>query len=324
MKVKYLILGAGIGGLSAAAELKSRGETDFAVVDKCESLPTNLHNGLHYLHTSDFGTPFPFEFKKCVLTEEIWNTRTNEFKKVANLPEMFEYSKKIMENLRHPSSIMDPGKRNEVWIPLSNSMNDLLQAYHNYIGEEKFIWNFKVRKISTIIKVITDGEQDIEYEKIISTIPISDLYNFCQLESPYEFKQKAIYINNYIATNVVPNWLIVLYMSDPKFLPYRITSFNNIISMESLINLTYEDEIVIKYLIGDLFEYNLKAKTSYKWETGRIFGLQKQEREQMIDNFAKMDIYLLGRYAQWDGKLLIHSTIEQAKSIINLLIKNDK
>jgi len=322
MKTRTLILGAGIGGLSAAAELKDKQEEDFIIVDKNKELPQNFHNGLHYLHSCDFGTPFSFEFKKCILTEEIWNTKTNEFKKNATIPEMFEYSKKIMENLRHPSSIMDPGKRNEVWIPLSNSMNDLPKAYHDYIGEEKFEWNFFVKKIDTEKKIVTFNVEEnltdfISYENLISTIPIPTLYHVCGLKSPYDFKQKTIYINNYQTTNVVSNWLIVLYMSDPKFLPYRITAFNNLISMESLIDLTYEDEIVIKYLIGNLFEYDLKTKTNYKWDTGRIFGLQKLEREQMVKDFAEKNIHLIGRFAQWNGKLLIDGTILQAKELIN-------
>lgn len=325
-KVKTLILGSGVGGISIAAELKSKDETDFLVVDKCDKLPKNLHNGLHYLHSSNFGTPFDFEFKKCILTEEIWDTRNNSFKKAATIPEMFEYSKKVMENLRHPSSIMDPGKRNEVWIPMSNNMNDLILAYYNYIGEEKFEWSFAIREIDTEKKIVTfdvggDLVDFIKYDYLISTIPINQFYKICGFKSPYEFKQKAIYINNYETKNIVPNWLIVLYMSDPKFPPYRIAVFNNLISMESLVDLTYEDEVVIKYLIGDLFEYDLKTKTNYKWETGRIFGLQKPERIEMVDFFAKMDIHLLGRFSRWDGKLLIDSTVLQAKEMVKLWTK---
>ena len=320
MKVKTLILGSGVGGLSAAAELKSKDETDFLVVDRTESLPMNLHNGLHYLHSCDFGTPFTFEFKNCILTEEIWDTRNNSFRKTATIPEMFEYSKKIMENLRHPSSIMDPGKRSEVWIPMSNNMNDLILAYYNYIGEDKFKWNMNLFELDLENKIAHFNEIDIKYEKIISTLPINKFYEICRLKSPYEFKQKTIYINNYETKNIVPNWLIVLYMFDPKFPPYRFSVFNNLISMESLTDLTYEDEVVIKYLIGDLFDYDLKTKTNYKWETGRIFGLQKPEREEMVDFFAKIDIHLLGRFARWDGKLLIDSTILQAKEIVNKII----
>ena len=95
-------------------------DEDFLIVDKCESLPLNLHNGVHYLHSNDFGTPFPFEFKKITATEEVWNPRTDTFNKVSTIPEMVEYSLKVM-GTRHPSSIMDPGNRDwDVYLPVSH------------------------------------------------------------------------------------------------------------------------------------------------------------------------------------------------------------
>src|SRR3990167_1945741 len=187
MKTNTLILGAGIGGLAAGAELKSRGNEDFIIIDKCPELPKNLHNGLHYLHSSDFGTPFPFEFKQIVRTEEIWDTRTNTFKKQATIPEMFEYSKKVMENLRHPSSIMDPGKNWESWIPESNNMDDLVEAYYHYIGKEHFMFSQKVNKITIDEKTVyIDAPlgRCFDYEKLITTLPMKEFYKLIGLKCP--------------------------------------------------------------------------------------------------------------------------------------------
>jgi cation diffusion facilitator CzcD-associated flavoprotein CzcO len=132
-KVKTIIIGAGIGGLSAAAELKSKGEKDFIVLESQTKVPMNMQNGLHYLHSTDFGTPFPFKYKSNPIVEEIWDTRTNEFKKHATIPEIMEYSKKIGESKRHPCSIMDPGKLKEVFVPENDDMNSLINAYVDYI-----------------------------------------------------------------------------------------------------------------------------------------------------------------------------------------------
>ena len=310
---KFVILGAGIAGLAAAAELKSKGVEDFVVIDKTPELPKNFKNGLHYLHSCP-ETPFPFEYKSIILTEEIWDTRTNIFKKQATIPEMFEYSKKVMENLRHPSSIMDPGKRTEVFVPENNNMDDLLVGYYNYIGSDKFIWNFNINKINP--KSIESNDSEIVFEKLITTIPLNVFYQKCEIKCPYELKNKTLYITNYKTKNIVPNWLIALYMSDTKFPPYRITILNNIISMESLNELTYDDEVIIKYVIGDLFDYELWTKEKYAWETGRIFGLEKKDREQMLSEFNSLNIYPIGRFACWNGKLLIDSTVCQAKETI--------
>jgi len=322
MKTKILILGSGIGGLSAGAELKSRGEKDFLIVDRTPCLPMNLQNGLHYLHSDNFGTPFPFSLKKVILTEEVWNVRKDEFLKCADLPMMFEYSKKIMENLRHPSSVMDPGKRLEVFVPPSNSMNDLLKAYHDYIGEEHFAWNSSLVSMDLDKKEALFNQEEgytVQFENCISTLPIDKFYGLCGLKSPYEFKHKTIYITNYQTKNIVSNWLIVLYIPDAKFKPYRITVMNGILSMESIEPMTPDDEVIVKYHCHDLFDYELESKQSYAWETGRIFGLSPEDREKMVSWFANKGIWLLGRFSTWNGKSLMDSTIKDAQDIISII-----
>ena len=316
-KIHTLILGSGIGGLSAGAALKENGVEEFLIVDKLQSLPFNLHNGLHYLHSNDFGTPFPFSFKKMIMTEEIWNVRKDTFSKSATLPEAFEYSRKIMENLRHPSSILDPGKfTNEVFLPESNNMNELLIEYEKFIGKEKFKWNMLLGKIDAEKKIAYFiGEEPIEYENIISTIPIQMMHDACGIESNYTFKNKELYITNYTTTNIVPNWLIVLYIADAKFPPYRITVMNNILSMESMDEMSRDDELIVKYHIAELFDYDLSSKTNYKWEQGRIFGVTKEERKSIADNLISKSIYQIGRFGLWDGKLRMDTTIKQAKMV---------
>ncbi len=326
MKIKTLVIGCGIGGLSAGAALKEAGETDFLIVDRTPDVPLNLHNGVHYLHANDFGTPFPFEFKEITSTEEIWDPRKDTFKKQAHIPEMIDYSLKVM-NLRHPSSIMDPGSRPwKTYVPLSNNMNDLLVAYRDYIGLEKFKFNMKLVKVNTITKTATFNIEginvEIEYENLIETVPLNVFEKLTGTNFGKEFKFQKLYIANYKTTGIVPNWLISMYISDDReFPPYRITILNNIISMESLKEMSPEDEHIVHYHLKRYFDYELSSKESYAWDTGRIWGLSKPEREEVLKHFESFGIYPIGRYGQWDGKLTMDTTIIQAKELVNKLTK---
>ena len=322
-KIKFLVLGSGVGGLAIGGDLKSKGEENFLIIDRCDTLPLNLHNGVHYLHSNDFGIPFPFELKKISATEEIWNPRTNIFKMEANLPEMISYSMKVM-GLRHPSSIMDPNNRSwDVYLPISYNMNDLIQSYYQYIGKEHFLFGENLVAIDTKHKIVTfnstkyEGAIYYEYDYLISTIPLNILHSICGLQTDNEFKHQTVYITNYKTQNIVSNWLIGIYISDAKFPPYRITILNNIISMESIIPLTTIDEHIIKYHLEEYFDYDLQTKDTYEWTTGRIFGISQMEREKIIERFMDKNIFLLGRFGLWNGKLLMDSTIVQAHNIVN-------
>ncbi len=324
-KVKHLIIGCGIGGLAAAAELKAAGQEDFWVVDKCEQLPMNLHSGVHYLHTADLHLPFAFEVKEIISTEEIWNPRKDEFKKQSHVPEMIDYSMKLM-GLRHPSSIMDPGNRDwKTYIPLSNNMNDLLLSFQTYIGIDKFVFSAQLIKIDTVERVATFnypcGESfSIRYENLISTAPLKTFGKITDIEFDCEFKHSPLYIVNYATTNIVPNWLVSLYIADDKFPVYRITIMNNIMSMESLSRLTSAEEHITKYHLDRYFEYSLETREDYVWETGRIWGIDKTKREEIVKRYGERGIYLIGRFGTWDGKLIMDTTILQAKETVRKIL----
>lgn len=324
MKYKVLIIGSGIGGLSAAAELKSRGIEDFKVVDRTPSLPLNLHNGVHYLHTNDFGTPFPFKFQEIRSKEQIWHPVKDIWKNQADLPEINEYGIKAFD-IRHPSSIMDPGNRAwKTFIPMSNNMNDLIQAYHDYVGKEKFEWGYKLLSVDKEEKIATfekDGlKLTIEYENMITTAPMNTFEELFGIKIDKPLEHRTVHVTNYKTTGIIPNWLVGIYIPDMDFPPYRITILNNIISMESSHKLTQEDEYNIKYHLGKQYDYELDTKTEYSWDTGRIWGLRPWDREKVVRELVEKDIYPLGRYGLWNGKLTMDTTAIQARDIVEFLV----
>jgi hypothetical protein len=326
-KIDVLVIGAGVGGLAAGSYLKSKG-MDFVIVERSDAVPNNLRNGMHYLHSTELNLPFELKFKQCKLTENIWDTRTNTFKKEAMIPEIFEYSQKVMENLRHPSSIMDPGENSHVFVPESNDMNELIDKYKEYIGDEKFLLSTSLSSLDTKNKIaifedLNNGwSNEIEYKYLINTSPIDKFLKLTDITHPLpeeNFKSVELFITNYETVNITSNWMIGLYMSDPKFPPYRISCFNNLLSMESLSPIDHDKEVIIKYIIGDLFDYELKSKQEYSWKTGRIFGVDKLSRKEIVDALSAVDIYSIGRYGLWNGKLRMDDTIHQAEKIVESL-----
>ena len=323
LQTDYLIIGAGVGGLSAGARLKELGK-NFLIVEANSEVPRNLHNGVHYLHSDNFGTPFPFELKKISAIEEIYDPRHDTFKNLANIPEMMEYSLKVM-GTRHPSSIIDPGRRQwDVYLPLSHNMNDLIDNYIGYINEriimgayKKIICGERLQHIESKEHIAYFPSAEIEYKHMITTVPMPKMLEMLGYEIGDKFKSTTVHVTNYKTENIVANWLISLYISDPKFPPYRITVLNNIISMESVKPMTQIEEHIVKYHLEYYFDYELESKQYYAWETGRIFGLEKKERDEIMNyTFYPKSIYPVGRYGCWNGKLLMDTTILQAKEII--------
>jgi hypothetical protein len=317
-KIDNLIIGSGIGGLALGAEF-TKNNLEFLIADKNQSIPKNLHNGIHYLHTDKLNLPFECELKEITSTEEIWNPRKDEFKKCAHLPEMVDYSIKVM-GLRHPSSIMDPGSRPwKTFVPISNNMNDLLDSFENYIGAENFLWERKLIAIDAENKIATfdwnQREEKIQYENLITTAPLTVTAKLLNLEHP-ELKFQTLHITNYKTENIVANWLISLYISDDLFPVYRVTHLNNILSMESLKPLTEYEEHIIHYHLSRYFQYDTKTKETYSWESGRIWGISKEQRRKILEKVIEKDIIPIGRYGLWNGKLEMSATVEQAQIVV--------
>ena len=321
MKYKHLILGGGIGGLATGAALLRAGEDNFLIVEGQDSLVMNLHNGVHYMHDVEgLNLPFDFRWKKIPLTEQIWWPTKNKWSFEADLEDIIRYSEKAM-GVSQPNSIMAVGKTKEVWIPKSNNMNDLISGFDTYInkGHDKTLYKTWLEEIDIGEKIafFRSGNEtvQIEYENIISTVPLNKIIGICKKEPFTEFTFQTIFIRNYEVRGISSDWFINVYVPDPLVNYYRYSVLNKTLSVESTKKLTNKSG---ENYLSTMFDLS-HTFTEYEWKTGKIISIGRDERGRYIDEFSKHNIYLIGRFGLFNRKLLMHSTIKQANKVVKYL-----
>src|SRR3990167_8477710 len=150
MKNKYetIILGAGAGGLGTACWLAGK---DKIVIEGSDSLPKNLSNGVHYLHSSPI-LPFIPDLKRITLSDGILG-RDGSIKHSADLNDALQYSEKVRE-IQHPSSILEVGKDDEAYLPGDNNLNSFLEEMYRFIGSKNFVFGRWVKEINVKKKTV--------------------------------------------------------------------------------------------------------------------------------------------------------------------------
>ena len=320
IKIKTLIIGAGAGGVSAAAWLKHYGE-QFMVFDAAKELPLNLHNGVHYLHSIP-DLPFQTDIKKITLTDGILAKG-----KVYTQPSLIfalQYSEKVRE-IQHPSSIMNIGKDNFVYMPATNSVNTILEEAYEYAGKINFNFGWWLKKIDInnhIAKFEQNGAvEEIEYENIISTVPLDKFKEFVNIPEKIELKYSPVHITNYKVEKIVPNWMINLYIPELDTPIYRASILNGICSVESIKELN-EHEIHKATDTLNMFHLTCDNVQNFTWNTGKVISISQDERVEVVELFNKCNIYSIGRFGLWNRKLLIDSTMKQAKQVVDYITNN--
>ena len=323
-KVKVLVIGSGAGGLGSAAWLK-KFDLDFMVVDSAKELPLNLSNGVHYLHSIP-ELPFETDLKEITLTDGILEYG-GKIKHKADLNDALCYSEKVRE-IQHPSSIMDIGERKTVFMPKSNDVNKILRDCYEYADPENFQFGFTLQSIDVVKKVAVFMRNELEYrvvyEHIISTVPLDKFSKMTELPelAGLKFDATPIYITNYSVKGIVPNWMINLYIPDADTSIYRASILNGICSVESIRELRdYE----IKHVRERLRMFHLvdSEPTTFTWKTGKVVSISIDDRIAVVNLFKGFEIYQIGRFGLWNRKLLIDSTIEQAKTVVRHIARGD-
>jgi len=313
MKIDTIVIGAGAGGLGAGCWLKNEG-IEFVIMDPAGAVPMNLHNGVHYLHSIP-NLPFDANLKRITLTDVIMEN--GEFYHKPNLKHALDYSEKVRD-IQHPSSIMSVGKTDSAYMPDSN-LNELIAKMMKYIGSENFELNAKVTAIDPVrkkVSVAKHGEVKIyEYEHIISTVPLPEMLRLIGYrEFQPDFIYSPIHVSNYPIENIVPNWMINIYLPNKNVAPYRASILNGICSVESIKKLSTQEaqevpRMLKMFRIGEL-------ENDYVWEKGKILSISIDQRKELVEMFADKGIYQIGRFGLWNRKLLVDSTINQAQAAV--------
>lgn len=321
-KTDILIIGSGAGGLGAAAWAKNLG-ISFLVVDGSQSIPLNLHNGVHYLHSIP-NLPFESNLKEITLTDGILSD--GEIIHQPNLLHSLKYSEKVRE-IQHPSSIMDVGKKQNVYMPPSNTLNELLQKMADYAGMESFKFGYWLKSIDEKNKIASfdnNGEVlDVQYGSIISTIPLDIMRPKIALYSldNVVLESNPVYISNYRVSGIVPNWLINLYIPN-QFTPiYRCSILNNVCSVES-VKLLDDRELKQVPEMLNMFHISTDGVQNFTWKTGKVLSISKDDRYHVVSELMEKSIYQIGRFGLWNRKLLVDSTIQQAADCVKFISGN--
>jgi hypothetical protein len=318
-KVNTLIIGSGVGGLGCACWMKHHGSgLDFMVMEASAELPMNLHNGVHYLHSIP-ELPFKPDLKKITLTDGVLSN--DEILHVPSLKHALEYSEKVRE-IQHPSSIMEVGKEDTVYLPSSNCANEFLQEMYEYAGKENFHFGCWLSELDTEKKLAifkSEGKEfNITYENLISTVPLDKFRGIIKNDyiNSLSLKYSPVYITNYKVEKIVPNWMINLYIPDKNSPVYRASILNGICSVESIRTLTKGEIWQVKDMLG-MFHLSMEEEVkTYTWSTGKVISISMDERYKAQQELEKLGIYLVGRFACWNRKLLIDNTISQSKEVV--------
>jgi hypothetical protein len=318
-KVKVLVIGAGAAGLGAAAWLREK-QLDFMVVEGASELPLNLHNGVHYLHSIP-ELPFDTDLKAITLTDGI--LVDGEISHTPNLLCSLQYSEKVRE-IQHPSSIMDVGKESKVYMPKSNSVNATLKQCYEFAGADNFQFGYWLKEIDASKRIATfqkDSETvSVEYEHLISAIPLDKFREMVSSEFLVGLKLEAtpVHITNYKVDRIVPNWMINLYIPDPNSPVYRASLLNGVCSVESMRELN-EHEIYFTRNVLGMFHISLEEPEKFTWKTGKVTSISIDDRIKLVEELHKLEIYQIGRFGLWNRKLLVDSTIGQAKAVVDYI-----
>ncbi len=137
-----------------------------------------------------------------------------------------------------------------------------------------------------------------------------------------ELKCAPVHITNYKVDRIVPNWMINLYIPDPASPIYRASILNGICSVESIKELDEHDIHKAKDTLN-MFHLNCENVQNFTWNTGKVISISIDDRAKIVELFKGLNIFQIGRFGLWNRKLLIDSTMEQARMVIEHIIKSD-
>ena len=238
-----------------------------------------------------------------------------------------KYSEKVRE-IQHPSSIMDIGKHTKVYMPEDNSLNGLVESMHKFSGEENFLFGYWLTNIDIENKIAYFDNKgtvySVKYDNLISTLPLDKVRKFLKNEYIENLKLNCnpVYITNFKVEKIVPNWMINLYIPNNNTPIYRASILNGICSVESIRELRKGEQYYVREIL-EMFHLCDEDPQYYSWSTGKVMSISIDDRMKLVDELKKNSVYQIGRFGLWNRKLLVDSTINQAKMVVEHLINEN-
>lgn len=318
MEIKTLVLGAGVGGLGAGCWLK-RHEEDFYIVDRAESLPQNMKNGVHYLHSIP-NVPFEFEFKEISLLDGVLGS-DGEIRTEWTINDALKYSRKV-RGVQCPTSIMAVGKEQKAYIPTVGTMDDYVKRMEQYITPGHFMYGYTLTHLDIFAKKASFEKNDksvkvdVTYQHLISTVPLKYMQEY--FGTNFRLDNSPVHIWNYDLLDISRDWILNVYIPSEITPVYRFSVIEKTLSVESSDSRVSEP---LKSFPSQLFTLKSVIPTStFEWKDGKIVSISRSEREKLVSDLMQKDVYQIGRFGLWNRKLLIDSTIEQARVVVHYIL----
>lgn len=340
MKTKFLIVGGGLSGLIMGMELTKRGE-EYIIIEK-NGKP--IEAKLHYLH-ADLSGYFPFKLREIDIVTN-WLDKDNKVRSDApTAVDMNNFSYVTTNTIfQNSMKFLMTAKLGKGWIPEGGIRNisEMVRQFNKnqpLIGYElKSIDH--TNKIANVIHInkIKDPEQGgdietpenitIEYEKIISTIPLPFMLNIAGIDTAIEFKTEPLKMTEVkFDKKYYEDLFQIFYLSYATFGYSRLSILGDRIVAEKA-NGEFEategeNRLGLKKLIAMVLPNCNPSKAQFEDQTnwyGRYIPIEESKRAELMRALEKKDVVCLGRYAEWtyrrtDHVVKIAEQIAEANSV---------
>lgn len=330
MKTKNLIIGGGLSGLIMGMELTKRNE-DYIIIERSKNL---IEAKLHYLH-ADLKDYLPFKLQEIDIVQQWFDGEKfrsdiptadvmNNFS-FNTVGKIFQNSMKYMDGKIHKGYIPENGIENISPNVLNFNKNEPLVGYDlTRIDHENKIAYIDVHTEADGQEVV--GEEKIEYERIISTIPLPIMLKIAGVEHEEKFETDPLHMFEIELPEDVQEGLFQII-----YLPFATGGYSrfSILGKRCVAEVGRKDMIDIdpnrvwlkKFMLRmfpNLVDYNLsdiKIEKHTNWY-GRYHPINNGKRVELIKQLENKDIFCLGRYAAWDYKRTDH-VVKDAEVIAN-------
>lgn len=212
---------------------------------------------------------------------------------------------------------------------------EYVKALLKEIDTDKILLNKKIKKIDLEKKIAYCGDEEIKYDKIVSSIPFNNLLATCSIEydkSIYTYNKVLVFNLGFDKPSENENHWI--YYPDKELSFYRVGFYDNIfgdnkmslyveigLSADQVVNIESKLENVLEDLskVGIRKEHNLIDWSSLILDPAYVHINEKSQKDFIKKSkyLNQNGIYSIGRYGGWKY-CSIEDNIIEAKEITNL------